>query len=133
MKFYLDENNKITSYVTYCSNYDELDLPEYNGEVPENFEEECGFYYYNNGILTFDEELKNKVIAERNEYNEIFKIEEWFRWYDNQCAQYGRAVRRGLPFDRDIEELDSEAELKAARLAELRAKYQTTEISLDLF
>lgn len=133
MKFYLDENNKITSYVVYCSNYDELDLPEYNGEIPEKFEEECQFYSYIDNKLVFNEELKNQAILKQNDFNEIFDIERWFVWYDNQCAQYGRAIRRGETFDRNIEELDAEAEIKSVRLAKLRAKYEIEENSLELF
>lgn len=56
-------------------------------------------------------------------YDEIHEIESWFSFYDMQVAQYHRAQRLGLPYDNrygTVDELDTQAEIKAQRIAELR-------------
>lgn len=134
MKLFLDENNLVISYVTFSENYDELEGIEYLDEVPEDFENNHVFYAYDNGKLVLQEELKNNREQARQEQQELFDIEKWFTWYDVQCAQYVRSQRRKQKFNRDIEELDNEAEEKAKRLNFLRSKYQEEEIKIeDLF
>jgi len=52
--------------------------------------------------------------------NELNSLLVWFEEYDNQVKQYERCQRLGIEFDRDIEELDNEAVVKAARITEIR-------------
>lgn len=62
---------------------------------------------------------EHKVTQEELLYEELYKLETWFEWYDNQICQYNRCVRLGIKFDKDIVELDNEAEIKRARIQEL--------------
>ena len=133
MKLFLDENNLVLSYVTFCENYDELEAIEYLGEVPEDFENNHIFYAYNNGELILQEELKNNREKEKEEIKEKAEIESWFKWYDTQTIQYGRAQRMGKSFNRKMNDLDNEADQKAKRLSELNKKYPEEEPVLDEF
>lgn len=89
-----------------------------------------------NGILSLKEKVENKnyieitkqefeslrpkqPVANPNE-KEMSEIEMWFARYDMLCNQYARQVRLGMETDIDIAELDAEAQIKAARLKELK-------------
>ncbi len=52
------------------------------------------------------------------EYNELLK---WFKSYDIQVIQYARAKRLGENFNKDINALDMEAEIKGRRIKELKS------------
>ncbi|MBR4003018.1 MAG: hypothetical protein IKI95_02990, partial [Clostridia bacterium] len=52
---------------------------------------------------------------------ELVELENWFKWYDNQVAQYNRCQRLGIEFDKDINELDNQAKTNQERIAQLRA------------
>ena len=133
MKLFLDENNLVISYVTYCENYDELEAIEYLGEVPEDFASNHIFYAYNNGELILQEDLLNSRKTMEEESKEKVEIEEWFKWYDTQTIQYNRAQRLGKAFNRNINELDKEAEQKAKRLSELNKKFPAEEPVIEVF
>ena len=64
--------------------------------------------------------VEHKVTQEELLYEELYKLETWFKWYDNQICQYNRCVRLGIKFDKDIVELDNEATIKQARIREIR-------------
>lgn len=51
---------------------------------------------------------------------EIYEVESWFTWYDMQVMQYNRCIRLGVQFDKDINELDAQANTNAARLKQLK-------------
>ena len=131
MKLFLDKNNLVISYVTYCENYDELEAIEYLGEVPKDFENNHAFYAYNNGELILQEDLLNSRKTMEEESKEKVEIETWFKWYDTQTIQYNRAQRLGKSFNRNINELDKEADQKAKRLSELNKKYPAEKLSID--
>ena len=63
---------------------------------------------------------EHKVTQAELLYEELYKLETWFEWYDNQICQYNRCVRLGIKFDKDIVELDNEATIKQARIREIR-------------
>lgn len=53
---------------------------------------------------------------------ELNELTEWFTYYDNQVAQYNRCQRLGIEFDKDINELDKEANQKQLRIREIKEK-----------
>lgn len=55
--------------------------------------------------------------ALQNELNFLLK---WFEEYDNQVKQYQRCQRLGIEFDKDINELDTQAKANAERITEIR-------------
>lgn len=76
--------------------------------------------------IDFDENLTFNV----NKYNlrvnkvkyekELIELDKWFKEYDNQAKQYERCKRLGIKFDKDMEELDKQAEINAKRTSELK-------------
>ena len=71
--------------------------------------------------------VDNKVVAidhvmsEKEELNiELKTLYRWFEEYDNQVKQYERCQRLGVTFDKDIADLDNQAQTKAARITEIR-------------
>jgi len=117
MKIKFNENGYVEGYVTLG---DMEGAVEFDGAIPESFAENCRFCHLVDGELVLDEEkLAAAEQAEilRGERTEIYS---WFAWYDNQVMQYTRAVRRGEPFDLDIEVLDAEAAAKQLRIREIR-------------
>lgn len=93
---------------------------EYNGDIPDDFRENCQFYRLVDGRLVKDEALEATVSEADSVEAELDELYAWFEWYDNQVAQYMRAVRLGETFDKDISELDALAEKKQNRIRELR-------------
>lgn len=68
-----------------------------------------------------------KVVAEEHVQteeekleSELLELDSWFKWYDNQVAQYNRCQRLGTKFDKDIKKLDNQAAINQARIAEIR-------------
>lgn len=51
---------------------------------------------------------------------ELSDLYMWFNEYDNQVKQYNRCQRMGIAYDKDIEELDSQAKTNAERITEIR-------------
>lgn len=73
--------------------------------------------------------VDGKVVAVEHEpteeellQKELTELDNWFKWYDNQVAQYNRCQRLGLDFDKDINELDNQAKVNQERIAEIRGK-----------
>lgn len=71
--------------------------------------------------------VDGKVIAVEHEAteeelleNELRQIYRWFEEYDNQVKQYERCVRLGIEFDKDINELDAQAQTNQLRIREIR-------------
>lgn len=56
--------------------------------------------------------------------DEIINLQAWFVNYDSQTAQYQRCLRLGIEYDKDISELDTEAQQKQMRIRELRELLQ---------
>lgn len=52
--------------------------------------------------------------------NELRELDAWFEWYDIQIAQYERCKRRNKPFDKDVNALDEEADVKQVRHREIQ-------------
>ena len=82
---------------------------EHQAAKPETYEYEDIYVY----VLYTEKELLE---------NELESINEWFIWYDKQVAQYGRCLRKGLLFNKDIDELDNEANVKQIRHKEIEQK-----------
>lgn len=51
---------------------------------------------------------------------QLSELYAWFEEYDNQVKQYQRCQRLGIEFDKDINELDNQAKIKAEIITELR-------------
>ncbi len=71
--------------------------------------------------------VDNKIIAVEHipTDNEKLQIElqtllDWFNEYDNQIMQFHRALRLGIPFDKDINVLDNQAIINQNRIKEIR-------------
>ena len=52
--------------------------------------------------------------------SELHELLVWFEEYDNQVKQYQRCVRLEISYDRDIDELDRQAQKNQLRIAEIR-------------
>lgn len=117
MYIQIDKNKNVTGY----SPTEMSDAVEYDGELPEDFQENCRMYRLVNGKLIFDEDKQSAAEQRESLQNELNEIHEWFTWYDNQVAQYLRCVRIGEEFNKDIHALDEEANLKQSRIREIQA------------
>lgn len=62
--------------------------------------------------------------------NEIVELENWFKKYDVQAIQYQRDLRVKCESAIDINALDKEAYVKAARIKELRNSIKEIEDSI---
>ncbi len=120
MKIKLNENNYVIGFATAGNISDSI---EYNQEVSEHFYENSRYYYLENDSLIFDENKYNEDIQAQEEQAKLSaeksELEAWFVYYDRQCMEYERDVRLGQAFDKDLNELDQQAEIKKARLKEL--------------
>lgn len=61
-------------------------------------------------------------MTEQEKINRINEITTWFAKYDQQVNQYERCKRLGIPFDKNINDLDEQARDYADELVELRSK-----------
>ena len=64
--------------------------------------------------------VKQIVTNEQKLISELNNLLHWFEEYDNQVKQYNRCQRMGIAYDKDIEELDSQAKINADRITEIR-------------
>lgn len=113
---YLDENNYLYGYGGEPTGdiYAEVEyIPEEVSNCMECYQYVDGEYILDTDRLT---RLQNALAAEK----ELRPILAWFSWYDEQCIQYQRCQRLGDEFDKDISELDIQAEEYAARVKYLR-------------
>lgn len=120
MYIYYDENNYV---IGYGSELEERSIEVES--VPEEVDRYLGCYYLENGNYVLNENRKNWVEQMWSAESELNDLNAWFTWYDEQCIQYQRAIRLGLEFDKNIEELDAQAVTNAARIKELRAFMST--------
>lgn len=93
---------------------------EWTGNVPENFADSFYAWHLVGGELVLDEERAGLRDRQEAVMAELSDHQAWFRWYDNQCMQYQRAVRTGEAFDLDMTELDAMASARQLRIRELR-------------
>lgn len=56
--------------------------------------------------------------------NELYALDNWFKWYDTQVIQYQRDIRLKNISSIDIQNLDIEATKKAARIKEIKTLIQ---------
>ena len=117
MYIYLDENNYVTGY---GSEYEPRSIEVLS--IPGEVVQYLGAYKYDLDTNTYtpDQSKINYLVTNHERNTEIDQLMAWFEWYDQQCAQYLRAQRLGLAFDKDIEELDEQARTNAQRISELR-------------
>jgi hypothetical protein len=116
MYIYYDENNYVTGYGS------EQEERSFEADfIPEGVDKYLGCYQYINNEYIPDEKRIKWLEQQWASEKELYQLEEWFKWYDEQCIQYSRARRLGIDFDKDIEELDAQAVINAARIKELRA------------
>lgn len=116
MQIQLDENGYIRAFA-------ESGLADpiiYDGQMPDDFIENAGFYRLETSGLVFDSEKKAAADIREGLQNELSELYEWFIWYDAQVMQYHRAARMGEDFDRDINELDTQAEINRLRIGEIK-------------
>ena len=52
--------------------------------------------------------------------NELYQLVRWFEWYDTQIMQHSRFTRMNTESNINLEELDQQAVIKAARIKELK-------------
>lgn len=71
---------------------------------------------------------QNPKLLVKEYKQELEELEKWFEEYDKQVIQYQRSLRLGIEFDKDINELDEQAVVNAARIKELRTKIDEMEI-----
>ena len=89
-------------------------------ELPASFWEDIGSYKMQDGMLIHDAEKSEALRRLAATHDEIAELEKWFSDYDLQVAQYNRCVRLGVPYDKGIQALDTEAAAKQMRIRELR-------------
>lgn len=116
MYIYLDEKGYVYGY---GSEYEDNSFEV--ASVPSEVDAFLGCYKYENGEYILDETRKEYILQIKAYEKELQSLEEWFKWYDQQCIQYQRSVRLGLEFDKDIKDLDNEAVSKAERISQIRA------------
>ena len=109
-----------------CNLGDMEGAKEYSRFVQSGFTECCRDYRLQNGVLIEDVDLKREREAGETAQAEKEELLDWFSWYDNQCMQYGRALRIGEDFDQDMTALDAEAKAKQVRLRILRRQEEST-------
>lgn len=113
---------------------------EYKKAIPEQFHYETIKEYENGGkdvkkvidykgspeVLEHDEFEDILVYIpftdEEKERRELVNLLNWFDEYDLQVKQYERCQRLNIQFDKDINELDKQAQTNAKRISELRNK-----------
>jgi len=66
-------------------------------------------------VAVYHEQTQEELLR-----NEMFEIQSWFNEYDNQVKQYERCKRLGIEFDKDIQELDTQATINQQRITEIR-------------
>lgn len=119
IRYHLDENNFLTgSWATVGGFENQVELEEPLQEVDLNMR-------WVNGKFVKDQNPKLLVKEYKQELEEL---EKWFEEYDKQVIQYQRSLRLGIEFDKDINELDEQAVVNAARIKELRTKIHEMEI-----
>lgn len=71
--------------------------------------------------------VDGKVIAVEHEITEkerlemeLYDLYAWFDEYDNQVKQYQRCERLSVSYDKDIDQLDNQAQENQQRIAEIR-------------
>lgn len=65
--------------------------------------------------------VEHQVTEEELLQQELSELVKWFEgYYRTQIEQYERCKRMGIEFDKDINELDSEAVSKQLRIREIR-------------
>lgn len=52
--------------------------------------------------------------------NELYQLVRWFEWYDTQIMQHSRFIRLNMESNINLNELDQQAVIKAARIKELK-------------
>ena len=52
--------------------------------------------------------------------NELYQLVSWFEWYDTQVMQHSRFIRLNMESNINLDELDQQAVIKAARIKELK-------------
>lgn len=134
MKVYNEEKSQILENVNLELGYLKSDILVISEEEQEQFhyEEKC---YDNGGVAKYRvidkpykpaeyEDIQVYVLyTEKEILNiELSQINSWFEKYDNQVKQYERAIRRGEEFDKDIVQLDEEADLKQKRIREINQR-----------
>ena len=115
MYIYLDDNGYVYGY---GSEYEEKSVEV--ACVPSEVDEFLGCYKYEGGQYILDEERKAYILQLQAYEKELNSLEEWFKWYDQQNIQYQRSLRLGTEFNRNIEELDSQAIRNSKRINEIR-------------
>lgn len=123
MAVYLYVNEK--DYIYGYGSEREADSVLWEGDFPSEFDAYLGCYKYNNGNFILDEKKKEYLVNCDKFSTEGNAIINWFSWYDQQVAQYNRCQRLGIEFDKDINELDAQAAINQARLAEIKAYLNT--------
>ena len=115
MYIYLDEKGYVYGY---GSEYEENSF-----EVPfvsEEVDAFLGCYKYENGEYILEENRKAYILQTQAYEKELVSLQDWFKWYDEQCIQYQRAQRLGMSFNRNIEELDNQAVENAKQITAIR-------------
>lgn len=115
MYIYLDEKGYVYGY---GSEYEEnsYEVPF----VPEEVDAFLGCYKYENGEYFLDENRKAYILQMQAYEKDLQSLDEWFKWYDEQTVQYQRAQRKGKTFNRNIDDLDTQAEENAKRITAIR-------------
>lgn len=117
MYIYLDENSYVYGY---GSEYEPGSIEVLS--IPNEVGQYLGAYQYdlNTNTYTPNQHKIDYLVVNQERNTEIDQLLDWFEWYDQQCAQYLRAQRLGIDFDKDIDELDAQARTNAQRISELR-------------
>lgn len=111
-----NENHTVTGY----SATEMIPAVIYEGDIPIDFYENWRSYRLIDGKLVYDDSVRQNMLLTEELLAEQEALLAWFMWYDNQIMQYERCVRLGEQFDRDIAELDAEANAKQLKLRRIR-------------
>ena len=101
-------------------------------EVPEGCED-CAFEDFDE--KGFNIELynarKEREVNFLNFTQERQELLDWFEEYDKQVMQYNRCQRLGVEFDKDISELDAQADINQQRLREINEFFKPKVVEVE--
>ena len=117
MKICLKDNEFNPSFILM---YDEEKAKEQGYiivEVDDQYSD-CCFEDFENFVFSV-ERYNSRKQKENNQFK-IIEINKWFQEYDNQVKQYERCKRLGIEFDKDMVELDNQADVYQKELRQLK-------------
>ena len=117
MKICLKENEFNPSFIVLYGEEKAKEQGYIIVEIDDQYSD-CCFEDFENFV--FSVEKYNARNTKQNNQKRIVEIKLWFEEYDNQVKQYERCKRLGIEFDKDMVELDNQANAYQEELRQLK-------------